>query len=110
MSKLSNTFDSQFCIDEQVFDSLDRRALVKVLSLYGILDKSIKVISAMYENNTAAKVWIEASSWFHIKSGAKQGSVLSPCIWIIVMDFNLKSTGKAIGEHGINGDEKISWT
>ena len=39
---------------EQAFDSVDRRALVKVLFLYGIPDKYIKVICAMYENNTAA--------------------------------------------------------
>ena len=39
---------------EQAFDSVDRRALAKVLSLYGIPDKYTKVICAMYENNTAA--------------------------------------------------------
>ena len=39
---------------EQVFDYIDRRALAKVLSLYGTPDKYIKVISTMYENNTAA--------------------------------------------------------
>ena len=39
---------------EQAFDSVDRRALAKVLSLYGISEKCIKMICAMYENNTAA--------------------------------------------------------
>ncbi|XP_065561191.1 LOW QUALITY PROTEIN: probable chitinase 10 [Artemia franciscana] len=39
--------------------------------------------------------------WFHIKSGVKQGRVLSPFIWIILMDFVIKNTGKAMGEHGI---------
>ena len=58
----------------QAFDSVDRRALGKVLSLYGIPDKYIKVICAMYKNNTAAvKVGNEVSSWFCIKSGVKQG-------------------------------------
>ena len=48
---------------EQTFDSVDRRALIKVLSLYGIPDKYIEVIRAMYENNTAAvKVGNEVSS------------------------------------------------
>jgi hypothetical protein len=66
---------------EQAFDSVDRRALVKVLSLYGIPDKCITVISAMYENNTAAvKVGNEVSSWFCINSGVKQGCILSPFI------------------------------
>ena len=39
---------------EQAFNSVDRRELAKVLSLYGIPEKYIKVICAMYENNTAA--------------------------------------------------------
>ena len=48
---------------EQAFDSVDRRALAKVP------DKYINVITAMYENNTAAvKVEYEVSSWFRIKS------------------------------------------
>ena len=81
----------------QAFDSVNRRALSKVISLYGIPEKYIEVICAMYENNTAAvKVGNEASNWFCIKSGVKQGCVLSPFIWIILMDFVLRSTGKAI--------------
>ena len=42
----------------------------------------------MYENDTnVAKVGSGVSSWFRIKSGVKQDCVLSPFIWIIVMDF-----------------------
>ena len=67
-----------------------------------ILDKHIKVICAMYENNTVAlKVGNEVSSWFRIKSGVKQGCCLSHFIWIILMDFVLRSTGTARGNHGI---------
>ena len=97
------TFSVLSFIDyEQVFDSVDRRALAKVLSLYGIPVKCIKVIIAMYENNTATvKVGNEVCSWFYIKSGVKQGCVLSPFVYIILMDFVLRSTGKAIGDHGI---------
>ena len=60
------------------------------------------MISAMYENNTAAvKVGNEVSSWFCIKSGVQQGCVLSPFVWIILMEFLLKSTAKAMGPLGI---------
>ena len=87
---------------EQAFDSVERRALAKVLSLYDVPDKYIKVASAMYEDSIAAvKVGNEVSSWFRIKSGVKQGCVLSPFLWIIVLDFVLRSTGKAMGDHGI---------
>ena len=91
-----------FINNEQAFDSVDRRPLAKVLSLYGIPEKYIKVICALYENNAAAvKVGNEVSNWFCIKSGVKQGCVLSPFIWIILMDFVLRSSGKATGDHRI---------
>ena len=57
---------------KQAFDSVGRRAMAKVSSLYGIPGKYIKVISAIDENNTAAvKVGNEVSSWFCIRSGVK---------------------------------------
>ena len=73
---------------------------MKVLSLYGLPHK---VISAMYENNTTAvKVGNDVSTWFHIKSGVEHICVLFPFISIILMDFILRSTGKAMGDQGIN--------
>ena len=99
---LSKSLVLSFIDYEQAYDSVDRRALAKVLSLYGIPEKYIKVIYAMYENNTAAvKVGNEVSNWFCIKSGVEQSCVLSPFIRIILMGFVLRSTGKAIGDHGI---------
>ena len=78
---------------DQAFDSVDSKALAKILSLYGIPDKYIKVICVMYENNTAGvKVGNEVANWFCIKSGF---------IWIILTDFMLRSIGKAIGDIGI---------
>ena len=54
----------------------------------------------MSENSVAAvKVGNEASSWFLSKLGVQQGCVLSPFIWIILMDFILRSKAKAMGEH-----------
>ena len=85
----------------QAFDSGDRKALSKVLSLY------INVISAMYRSNIAAvKVRNEVSSWFHIKSRVKQGSILFPFILLILMDSVLTSTAKAMGEHAISSEGK----
>ena len=61
----------------------------------------------MPENDTAVvKVGNEVSRWFCIKSGVKQGCVLSPFIWIIWMDFVLRSTGKALGDHRIKWKKK----
>jgi len=65
-----------------VLYSVDRRALAKVSSLYGIPDEYIKVISAMNENNTAAiKVGNEVSRLFCIKSGVKSMVVFYPFLY-----------------------------
>ena len=73
-----------------------------------IPDKYIKVISVKSEINPAAvKVGNEVNSWFHIKLGDKQGCVLSPFIWIIRMDFVLRSIGKVAEEYGIKLEGKL---
>jgi len=57
---------------EQAFDFVDRKALAKVLSLYGIPDKYFKAICAMNGNNTATvQVGNEVNNWFCIKSGSR---------------------------------------
>ena len=59
----------------------------------------------MYENNTAAvKVGHKVSILFRMELGVKQGCVLSPFIWNILMDILLRSTAKAKEEH------RIKWT
>ena len=96
---------------EQIFESVDRRALAKILTLYGIADKYTKVISTKNENKTAAvKEGNKVSSWFRIESGVKQSCVLSPFIWFILINFILSRTGKKIRDRGIKWGGKISWT
>ena len=47
----------------------------------------------------AVKVGNEARSWFRIKSGVKQNCVLSPFIWIILMDLVLMSKENGMTHH-----------
>ena len=92
---------------EHAFDLADKKALAKVLSLYGMPDIYIKVISVIYQNSTAAvKVGNKVSTWFRVKSGNKQGCVVPSFIWIILMDLVFRSKGKAMGEHGIKWGRK----
>ena len=61
----------------------------------------------MYENNIdVVKIGNDVGSGFCIKSEVKQGCVLSPFIWIISMDFVLKSTGKTMREYEIKCGRK----
>jgi len=52
------------------------------------------------------RVGNEANCWFHNKSEMKQCCVLSPFIWIILMDFVLNSTIKTMGKHSIKWRRK----
>ena len=54
---------------KQVFNSTDRRALVKALSFYSIPDKYIKVTSVMHKNNMAA--WLQAIKEHGLKQRSK---------------------------------------
>ena len=61
----------------------------------------------MYKNDIAAvKVGNEVISWLRIKSRVKQGYVLSRFIWTILMNFVLRSTAKAMGEHRMKWGDK----
>ena len=62
----------------------------------------------MYEINTGGvKVGNEVSSCFRIKSGVKHGCVVSPSMRIILIDFVIRSKGKAMRDHGIKWVEKL---
>jgi len=61
----------------------------------------------MQENNiVAVKVENEIRSWFCIKSGVKQACVLSRLKWIILMEFDLRSTARAMGKHLIQWESR----
>ena len=94
---------------EQAFNSVDRRALAQVPSLCGIQDKLIRVITAMYENNTAVvKVGNGVSSWFSIKAGIKPRLCFIPLYMDQFEGHVLKSTGKAVGKATeSNGEENL---
>ena len=70
---------------EQAFDSADKRALGKVLSLSVAPDKYIKVISAMYKKNIAAgKEGSEVSIWFCINPLAQNIPIWKQALKIFI--------------------------
>jgi len=74
--ELFNPLVLSFIDYDQVFDTVDRRALAKVPSLYSVPDKYIKVINAMHDNNFAvAKVGNKFSCCFRIESVVMEDSV-----------------------------------
>lgn len=80
---------------------------MKIQSLYGISNKYIQLVSVIYENNVAEiKVEIKATSWFSVKEGVKQGSVLFVFKWIVLLDLILWNTVKTIVEDRMKWEVK----
>ena len=78
---------------EKAFDRINRNSLWRVLQHqdYGINPKMIRIIKSIYENTESRVKNRElVSEWFSIKTGVRQGGVLSPLLFIIYMDRCLK--------------------
>ena len=74
---------------EKAFDRINREQLWNVLKerRYNINHKLIRVIQSMYENCEArVKNRDGPGNWFTVKTGVKQGAILSPLLFIIYMD------------------------
>ncbi|XP_024868629.1 uncharacterized protein LOC112452576, partial [Temnothorax curvispinosus] len=80
----------------RAFDSLNHAFLWKVLMDYGVPDKIVRVIKALYRDASScvAHGGVLGES-IAINAGVKQGCVLSPFLFILVVDHILKSLERA---------------
>lgn len=80
---------------QKAFDSVNREMLWKILEAYKIPDKYINIIKELYLNNKCfIEVDGELTEPFLIKSGVKQGCVMSGLLFIIVIDWIMRNTIK----------------
>src|SRR6218665_2172231 len=96
----------------KAFDSVHRESIWKILKTYGIPTKITDLIKNFYEDSCCAvRCAGELGEWFMVVSGLRQGCVLSPLIFAIVVDwimsrgtgentFGLKWTEGEIKAHG----------
>ena len=78
----------------KAFDSIHRQTLWKILRSYGIPEKLITMITKFYENFQAC-VSVgnnKISDFFNISTGVRQGCILSPILFILVIDWVMKKT------------------
>ena len=76
---------------KKAFDSIHRPSLWKIVASYGIPDQFIAIFKDLYEGSSCC---IQNSNGisapFDILSGVKQGCILSPFLFTIVIDFVLR--------------------
>ena len=88
---------------EKAFDSVHRESLWKIMVSYGIPDKLIRMVKILYEGSECAVLdeGVE-SEWCKVKTGVKQGDVMSGFIFLLVVDWIMRRTTE-------NGNTGIRW-
>ncbi|GFR83528.1 retrovirus-related Pol polyprotein from type-1 retrotransposable element R2 [Elysia marginata] len=78
---------------EKAFDSVDRETLCKLLKHYGIPKKIISIIKCNYQDMKCKVAHAcQLSDSFEVKTGVRQGCLLSPFLFLLVIDWIMKTT------------------
>jgi len=78
---------------EKAFDSVDRETLWKLLRHYGIPEKIISLVRSTYQNMSCKITHAgQLSEKFEVKTGVRQGCLLSPFLFLLVIDWIMKTT------------------
>ena len=78
---------------EKAFDTVSREMVMATLRWMGIPEAEVRMVEGTYEKTTARVVVGEgASEEFEVKIGLRQGSVLSPLLFIAVLDLISRKT------------------
>ncbi|VDP49575.1 unnamed protein product [Schistosoma mattheei] len=86
---------------EKVFDSLDRTTLWKLLRHYGVPEKKVTIIRNSYDGlNCEILHGGQLTDSFEVKTGVRQGCLLSPFPLLLVINWIMK-TSTSEGKHGI---------
>ena len=89
---------------EKAYDSINRETIWSIMRHYGIPNKITNIIRNLYENFTCQVVHNgRLTDEFHVTTGVKQGCLLSPLLFLLVLDWVTKeayaSSGKGIQWH-----------
>ena len=72
---------------EKAFDRVSRKVLERAMRKRGIPEAMVRAVLSLYEGaKTRVRVGLELSEEFEVKVGVHQGSVLSPLVFVIVVD------------------------
>ena len=78
---------------EKAFDTVPREMVMATLRWMGLPEAEVRMVEGTYEKTTArVVVGKETSEEFEVKIGLRQGIVLSPLLFIAVLDLICKKT------------------
>ena len=85
-----------FCFIDyaKAFDCVDHSKLWKILKEMGIRDHLICLLRNLYAGQEATvRTGHGATDWFQIGKGVTQGCILSPCLFNLYAEYNMRNTG-----------------
>ena len=78
---------------KKAFDSIHHDTLWKILRSYGVPLKIVSLIETFYNHFECSVIISNTSSeWFTVKSGVRQGCILSPILFLVVIDWVMRKT------------------
>ena len=82
----------------KAFDTIHRGKMLRILRAYGIPEQLVNAIGQMYSENTRAKVISPdgETDLFELMAGVLQGDTLTPYLFVIVLDYVLRTWRTAI--------------
>ena len=102
MRKLNKEAIISFVDFRKAFDSVSREKMFQILPLYGIPDKMVSAIRALYTSTIAKVVSPDGdTALFDIQGGVLQGDTLAPFLFILVLDYVLRISLDPINNKGI---------
>ena len=102
MRKLNKDAFICFVDFKKAFDSISREKMFEILKLYGIPQKIISAIRALYTSTKAKVVSSDGDTdIFEIHAGVLQGDTLAPFLFIIVLDYVLRISVDLSNDKGI---------
>ena len=86
----------------KAYDSVNRELLWRAMKEYGVSEKIVRIVQSLYEDTTArVRVKGKLSESLSLKTGVKQGCVLSPLLFNIFLDWVVRKVLAEVGETGI---------
>ena len=83
---------------EKAFDSVHRNGLWMIVNQYGILQKIISIVKALYDGFECALVEEDTTSeWFELTTDVKQGCTMSGFLFLLIIDSVMRHTVKEEG-------------
>lgn len=99
--KTTNTYMC-FIDLKAAYDTVNREALWEVARRYGISEKLVSLMRALYhDTQSAVRVEGGLTDWFSVNVGLRQGCLLSPMLFNVFIDHVIRESLVGLDEHGL---------